>query len=65
MIELVVLACLASAPDQCRNERIGIAEDTSTKACEAASIMEAAKWAGEHPKYVIRGITCRRALESA
>ncbi len=65
MIELIVLACLAAAPEQCRTERIGYRPGQSTKACEAASMMEAAKWAGDHPKYVIRGLTCRRAMDEA
>ncbi|MCD1644140.1 hypothetical protein [Aurantimonas coralicida] len=65
MIELIVLACLATDPSQCRNERIGIQPGSTTKACEAASMMEAARWAGDHPKLVVRGITCRKAMDEA
>lgn len=65
MIELIVLACLAAAPEQCRTERIGYRPGGDTKASAAAAQMEAARWAGDHPKYVIRGLTCRRAMDEA
>lgn len=68
MIELVVWACLAVSHDQCRYERIGYRPGTTQQVmtgCQAASQMEAARWAGEHPKHVILRIECRRAMEEA
>jgi hypothetical protein len=65
MIELVALVCLASSPSDCREERIGFLDGGTLQGCVFAAQPTAAKWIGEHPKYEIKRIECRRAMEEA
>lgn len=63
MIDLVVFACLIASPGQCSHHTIG--QGDSIKACQAAAIPSAAKWAGAHPAYEIKRIVCSGHGEDA
>lgn len=56
MIDLIILACLVSAPDQCRSYTAG--QGKTLHACQAQAMLTAARWAGDHPAYEIKRIIC-------
>jgi hypothetical protein len=58
MIALVLVVCLAAAPDICRDEQPPLAPP-SLGACLAQGQIIAAQWLDEHPKYTLRGWRCR------
>lgn len=58
MVELVLLACLLKAPEQCETFRLPFAEEMVLPQCVWQSQMTAAAWAAEHPAWVIRKFTC-------
>ncbi|SFD63272.1 hypothetical protein [Roseivivax sediminis] len=60
MIELVFIACLASAPDECR-ERSLMFTDVTPRQCLMGAQPELARWVGAHPGYRIASWACRDA----
>jgi hypothetical protein len=56
---LIMLICLAGAPDQCRTEQVPT-EAVMPMQCA----MAAQEWAAEHPRYVLAKFRCgRRVVE--
>lgn len=58
MIELMFVACLATAPDDCF-ERSLVFTDVSPMMCMMGAQPQLAKWVNEHPKYQVRSFKCR------
>lgn len=58
-MDLVLLVCLASAPETCREERIlvGLAP-SDPRQCMMSAVPALAEWAGEHPDWQISRWTC-------
>ena len=58
MIELLFVACLSTAPDQCE-ERSLIFTDVSPMACMMGAQPELAKWTATHPAFHVAGWKCQ------
>lgn len=58
MIELLFVACLATAPDQCR-ERSLVFTDITPMQCLMGAQPELAKWTNQHPNLEIKSWRCR------
>jgi len=58
MISLILVVCLASSPDVCREETPPIDVD-SPMACLVEGQQIAAEWLEDHPKWSLRGSRCR------
>ena len=58
MIELLFVACLASAPTECR-ERSLVFSDVAPMQCLMGAQPELAKWASTHPKFRVQSWRCR------
>lgn len=59
MIELVMTVCLAAAPSDCREVRFGFVEGIVDQlSCRKMGMLEAARWIGEHPAFVVRAYRC-------
>lgn len=58
MIELLFVACLATAPDECR-ERSLVFTDISPMQCLMGAQPELAKWSATHPNLQIKSWRCR------
>ena len=58
MVELVLLACLIKEPVHCRTFRIPFAAAMQTPQCVWQSQMRVAQWAGDHPGWVVRKVSC-------
>ncbi|WP_187429505.1 hypothetical protein ROLI_042160 [Roseobacter fucihabitans] len=58
MIELLFVACLATAPDQCQ-ERSLIFTDVSPMQCLMGAQPELAKWTASHPNQEIKSWRCQ------
>ncbi|MEO0387087.1 MAG: hypothetical protein AAF281_06090 [Pseudomonadota bacterium] len=58
MIELLFIACLSTATDQCR-ERSLLFTDITPMACMMGAQPELAKWVNAHPNHEIRSWKCR------
>jgi len=58
MVELLFIACLSSAPDECR-ERSLVFTDVTPMTCMMGAQPELAKWAEAHPKFTIKSWKCR------
>ena len=56
MIDLVLTVCLATAPANCREERLPF--DGPLVACTMAGQFQAAEWAGRHPKWRVKRWSC-------
>ena len=59
MIELLFVACLSTAPDQCE-ERSMIFTDVTPMACMMGAQPELAKWAATHPAFRVAGWKCQQ-----
>ena len=57
MIELLFVACLATAPDVCR-ERSLVFSDITPMQCLMGAQPELAKWSQSHPQMEIRSWRC-------
>lgn len=56
---LVMLVCLASSPQVCREERLFTALETAgARGCMIASVPAIAEWADSHPDLTIARWTC-------
>ncbi|WP_299964103.1 hypothetical protein [uncultured Roseobacter sp.] len=58
MIELLFVACVATAPDECR-ERSLIFTDISPMQCMMGAQPELAKWAASHPNMEVKSWRCQ------
>ncbi|WP_299672022.1 hypothetical protein [uncultured Roseobacter sp.] len=58
MIELLFVACLATAPEECR-ERSLLFTDISPMQCLMGAQPELAKWTASHPNQEIKSWRCR------
>ena len=58
MIELLFVACLATAPDECR-ERSLVFTDISPMQCLMGAQPELAKWTNAHPNMTVKSWRCR------
>lgn len=59
MIELVMVACLTATPAECREIRLGGVEGVVDQlSCRRMGMLEAARWAGDHPDWTIRSYRC-------
>ena len=58
MVELVVLACLIAQPTHCETFHIPFAGEMVTPACVWQSQIHAAQWAGEHPEWLVKRVSC-------
>ena len=61
MLEIVFIACLASAPAECYEERLTYFENLNPIACTIRAQGELAQWTNEHPNWRIARWGCRRA----
>ncbi|MCR8548410.1 hypothetical protein M4578_11255 [Salipiger sp. P9] len=58
MIELLFVACLSTAPDQCQ-ERSLLFTDITPMTCVMGAQPELAKWTQTHPAFTVTGWKCR------
>ncbi len=58
MISLILVVCLASSPDVCREETPPIDVD-SPMVCMVEGQQIAAEWLEEHPKWSLHAWRCR------
>lgn len=58
MIELLFVACLASAPTDCR-ERSLVFADVTPNECLMGAQPELAKWINQHPGHMIKSWRCQ------
>ncbi|MHA6346005.1 hypothetical protein [Roseivivax sp. CAU 1761] len=58
MIELLFVACLSTAPNECREQSM-LYTDISPMACLMGAQPELAKWATQNPGYSIARYQCR------
>ena len=62
MVELVVFACLIAQPQHCESFHIPFgARDGDADLRVAIADQGAAKWAGEHPQWIVKTIELRHA----
>lgn len=59
MIVFVIVVCLASSPDVCREEQPPTAV-ISAMQCAIQGQQMAQDWLADHPKYELRGWRCKR-----
>jgi len=64
VIELVMGLCLISNPGHCTEKRLQFSDMTLSQ-CNASSMVEVAKFIGEHPQYAIAKWHCEEAGLSA
>ncbi len=57
MIELIFIACLSTAPGQCR-ERSLLYADISARVCVMRAQPELARWAEAHPRWRVARWRC-------
>lgn len=57
MIELVFVACLATAPEDCREQSL-VYSDVPLGLCLMRAQVELAQWAGNHPDWQIDRWSC-------
>lgn len=55
---LVIVVCLATAPDVCREEEPPV-DIVSPMQCLVQGQFEASLWLDAHPKWVLRGWRCK------
>ncbi|SDG86055.1 hypothetical protein [Alloyangia pacifica] len=58
MIELLFMACLSAAPDECQQRSL-LYTDVTPMACMMGAQPELARWVEEHPAYTISNWKCR------
>jgi hypothetical protein len=57
MVDLVILACLLTAPTDCRHHVIS--DEGSIPTWHFSSMLTVARWAGDHPNWRVRSFSCR------
>lgn len=58
MIELLFVACLSTAPDQCQERRLLFTE-ISPMTCMMGAQPELARWTQTHPAFRVTGWKCQ------
>ena len=58
MLELVLIVCLSAKPDKCETIYLRDPGPGSMMQCLYNGAKQAAKWAEEHPGYVVRRWNC-------
>ena len=58
LVELVLVACLLKEPDHCEEFRQPFSAEMSLPQCVWQSQFAAARWAGEHPDWLVRRFSC-------
>ncbi len=64
MVELLIVACLATEPGTCREETQILPQMTLNQ-CSLGSQIIAAAWVGENPEWRIRALRCTIYDQSA
>jgi len=59
MIELLFVACLVGAPDECENKTLQFAENITPMACLMGAQPQLAQWTSQHPKWRIMSWKCQ------
>ncbi|WP_020178586.1 hypothetical protein [Methylopila sp. M107] len=58
-MDLVLLVCLISSPQDCREERVAVSyQTTDSRACMMAAVPIIAEWSGGHPEYQVNRWKC-------
>jgi hypothetical protein len=57
-IEIVMLVCAVTDPNQCEDKHLQFAWQGSLKQCVMAAQPYMAQWIGEHPQWVIKNYHC-------
>ena len=66
MLELLVSTCLISEPTSCKDVSLVYSAESATPfQCMMGAQSEIAKWADEHPKWVVKRWTCQTAGRTA
>lgn len=58
MLELVLIVCLSDSPDKCETVYLRETRPVSMMQCLFNGAKQAAKWAEEHPGYVVKRWNC-------
>jgi hypothetical protein len=58
MMSLILVICLSTAPDVCREEQAP-ADVESAMSCAMDGQLIAQQWLEDHPKWTLRGWRCR------
>lgn len=58
VVELVILACMTAQPDRCEAFREPFQEQIQMPQCVWQSQLRAAQWAGAHPDWVVKKVSC-------
>jgi hypothetical protein len=58
MVELVLFACLLAQPTRCETFHIPFTGEMFTHACVWQSQIQIAQWAGAHPEWVVKRVSC-------
>lgn len=59
LLELAFVACLSTSHDTCRDENL-LFSDVPMRVCMSQGQAQLARWAVQHPDWVIRRWSCRR-----
>lgn len=59
LVELVILACLARDPGHCEQFRQPFQAEIQLPQCVFISQFRVAQWAGEHPDWLVRKVSCQ------
>ena len=65
MIELVIFACHMNNEKECKNFKLDYPGEVTLTQCNHGSMMEAAKWSGEHLQWQVRRWKCQEKQETA
>ena len=57
-MDLLLIACLISAPADCREERIALVDDVPPLVCVLRAQVFLAEWRAAHPKYRVERWRC-------
>ncbi len=58
-MDLVLLVCLVSSPQSCREERVPVSYETADpRSCMAGAVPIIAEWAEDHPDHLVSRWKC-------
>lgn len=58
MVEMVLIVCLAAAPDKCEEKKLPVGEPIGARGCLYYGQLQAAEWAAQHPDYIVKKWRC-------
>lgn len=65
-MDLVLLVCLATSPNVCREERVAVSvEQTDPRMCMVGAVPTIAEWTESNPDWNVRRWTCGRMTRAA